>query len=448
VDGQTSRILDPVGVSWNVLLPACDGDVSDLQGVKPYDRSLLITNESNSLNKSSFEVFGANHNFYNTEWQESDASGCQGQTALFPQFKGSKPQRTTASETLIPFFRAHLGPSKAPKLARRFDPSYPLSVKLTNVTAYARGFMATPRASQNFIVDNFNNATGTSSAGVPNQSSGLTQYLHGAASSSHDVTQRAAAVKWSSPGGFLQVNVATAGNSVDVSGFKTLEFRVALRCFGSLCSSSPNPTGDIDFSIALANGNGTLSAPITLKSVAVVRRPVGDDFTLNSILQTVRVPFADFSGADITHFRGVRFTFNQTSASSIFLANVRLTRGRAGPGGLSAAAEASAGPVRVAMTQSETNRIVAIRRVASVAGRAVPGVEIELSSTRAFPIGDALPTLTIGGRSFTLSRFGSGKADSLVFMLEAGEYAVLKDGADVMLEIGGARPWSFGALRK
>jgi hypothetical protein len=100
------------------------------------------------------------------------------------------------------------------------------------------------------------------------------------------------------------------------------------------------------------------------------------------------------------------------------------------------------------MTQSETNRIVAIRRVTSVAGKAAAGVEIELTSTRAFPIGDALPTLTIGDRSFTLSRFGSGKADSLVFMLEAADYAALKDGADVTLEIGGARPWSFGALRK
>src|SRR5262249_8049133 len=144
VDGQTSRILNAVGLWWNVILPGCDGDVSDLEGVKPFDRMLLITNESQSLSKSSFEVFGANHNFFNTEWQQSDAGSCMGQTPLFPQIKGSRKQRETALETLIPFFQAHLGPSKKPAKAKRFDPSYPLPSALTSVTQYARGFTASP----------------------------------------------------------------------------------------------------------------------------------------------------------------------------------------------------------------------------------------------------------------------------------------------------------------
>ncbi len=118
VDGQTSRILDNTGLSWNVLLPGCDGDVSDLEGLRPYDRSLRITGETKALNKSTFQVFGANHNFYNTEWQLSDAEGCNGQTPLFPQYKGSKAQRTTAHGSLIPFFLAHLGPGAKPKKAR------------------------------------------------------------------------------------------------------------------------------------------------------------------------------------------------------------------------------------------------------------------------------------------------------------------------------------------
>jgi hypothetical protein len=452
VDGQTIRILNAAGLSWNVILPGCDGDVSDLEGVKPFDRMLLITTETASLNKSSFEVFGANHNFYNTEWQLSDASGCQGETPLFPQLKGSKKQRKTASETLIPFFQAHLGASTKPSKARRFDPSFPLPSALTAVTAYARGFTPTARASQNFVVDNFNKATGTSSENVPNQSSGLTQYIHGAASSSHDSTQRAASVNWSSSGGFLQVNAAAVGNSVDVSNFRTLQFRVALRCFGALCSSSPDPTGDVDFSISLVNGDDTRSAPIALKSVAVVRRPVGS-FTTNSILQTVRIPLSDFTGINLSTFRGVRFSFDKTSASSIFLANVGLTKQAAGPGGLIVTAQAEAdtsgsAAISVADSQSDSNRIVAIRRVASPTGKAAAAVEIELSSTRLFPIGDALPTLTIGARSFTLSRFPTGKTDHLVFTLEADEYAAIGEGAGVTLHIGGARPWSFGALRK
>jgi hypothetical protein len=453
VDGQTSRILNALGMVWNVLLPACDGDVSDLQGVKPLDRMMRAFTETGSLRKSSFQVFGANHNFYNTEWQLSDASGCQGQNPIFPQLVGSPEQRQTAVHSLIPFFRATVGPTPDPIQARRFDPSFRLPNALANVTDYARGFTPTPRGSANFIVDDFNNATGTSSAGVPNQSSALTQYQHGSAGFNHDPSQRAAAVNWSSTSGFLQVNAAAAGSSVDVSSFRALEFRVALRCFGSLCSSSPNPTGDVDFSIALADGDGTLSTPITLKSVAIVRRPAGE-FSNNTILQTVRIRLSDFVGTDLSDFRGVRFSFNRTATSSIFLANVRLTRRNAGPGGLPdeppqvVDADGSAA-MPVSVSASETNAIVAVRSVASPSGRAALGTEIELSSTRLFPIGGALPTLSIGDQSFTLSRFPpSGKTDRLIFTLEADEYAAVKDGAETTLRIGGARPWAFGKFRK
>ena len=452
VDGQTSRILNALDLPWNVLLPGCDGDVSDLQGVKPLDRMMTITSETQSLNKSSFEVYGANHNFYNTQWQVSDAGGCSGQTPLFPQFGGSASQRATASQTVIPFFVAHVGPVKLLGQARRFDPSYPLPASLTAITAYARGFTPAPRAAMNFVIDNFDKATGTSSRNVANQSSGLTSYSHGAASSSHDVTQRAAAVGWSTAGGFLQVNASNLGVPLDVTAFRALEFRVMLRCFGSLCSSTPNPTGDVDFSIALANSNGTLSTSLTLKSVAVVRRPVGS-FGVNFVFQTVRVPLSSFTGADLANFRGVRFTFNRTAISQISLGNVRLTKTAAGPGGLAAAArplETNAATMPKTTSISETNRIVGIRRILapSATGGSRAAFEIEVSSSRTFPVGGALPTLMIAGRSFTLSRFPDGNTDRLIFTLDADEFASLPDGAEASVVVGGAPRWAIGPLRK
>lgn len=458
VDGQTSRTLNAVNLVWNVLLPACDGDVSNLEGVKPFDRMLKITNEKRSLKKSTFQVFGANHNFYNTEWQESDSSGCLGQTPLFPQFGGSAKQRKTASQTLIPFFRSNLGPMPEANLARRFDPSVPLPTALASVTSYARGYTPTPRASQNLIVDNFDKPTGTSSRGVANQSSSLTQYRHGQAGSSHDPAQRAAAVNWSKAGGFLQVNAAAPGKGLDVSALKALEFRVMLRCFGTLCSSTPSPTGDVDFSIALANGDSTLSAPITLKSRAVVRRP-GGSFSTNELFQTVRIPLASFIGANSTSFLGIRFTFNRTANSSIYLGNVRLTKTAAVDTILATAAiepqtdsEAVALAEVQAAEEAELNEIVAIRHVggdaslsSSMSGEAV---EIEVASTRAFPIGGALPTLVIGDRAFTLSRFSSGATDRFIFTVDAAEFNALKDGDEVSVHVGGARSWNFGPLNK
>ncbi len=442
VDGQTSRILDNTGMQWNVLLPGCDGDVSDLEGLKPYDRSLLITSEHAKLNKSTFEVFGANHDFYNTQWQVSDAYGCDGETPLFPQYKGSKPQRATAYNSVIPFFLAHLGPSATPRKARMFDPSYPLSKKLTSITAYARGFSPAPHTPENFIIDNFDQTTGTSSEGVPDDSEGLSQYVHGQASSSDDATQRAAAVNWSQTGGYLQVNAADKGSSLDISAYPTLEFRVALRCFGTLCSSQSDPTGDVDFSISLADKNDAQSTPVTLKSVAVVRRPVGA-YSDNTIFQTVRVPISAFAGADPANIRGVRFTFDQTQTSSIFLADVRFTKTLAGPGGLAGTVDAPLRPSAAiaAPHGPDANSILAIRQSSA-------GVEIELASSRLFPIGDALPVLTIGDRSYRLSRFPKGKSDRIVFLLKPAEYAAVPEGAKVTLRIGGAAPWTFGTLRK
>ena len=59
VDGQTSRRLDADGTFWNVLLPMCDGDVSSLQGVRPFDRMLLIRTEINS--DSEIDVYRLGH---------------------------------------------------------------------------------------------------------------------------------------------------------------------------------------------------------------------------------------------------------------------------------------------------------------------------------------------------------------------------------------------------
>ena len=455
VDGQTSRILNAVGLAWNVLLPACDGDVSDLQGVKPLDRMLQVTNEATSLPKSSFQVFGANHNFYNTEWQLSDAGGCVGQTALFPQTLGSAQQRATVSNPILAFMKAFVGPAKLPGQGNRFDPSYPLASSLTSVTAYGRGYSGTPRASQNLVVDNFDKATGTSSANVANDSGGLSSYFHGSASGNHDATQRAATVSWGSASAsrFLQTNASALGVPRNATGFQALEFRVALQCSGSLCSSNPAAGGDVDFSIAITDADGQVSPAVTLKSYAVVRRPAGS-FSNNIILQTVRVPLSAFTGVDLTRFRGVRFTFDRTASRTVYLANVRLTRKKAGPGGLPPLGQhepviaAAAIPAQQAV--SDSNRIVDIRRVARSEQLDTdrPAVEIEVVSSRPFPVGGALPELRLGDARFTLSRFEGGAMDRMVFTLTAEEYDALASGVPASVKVGGAATWGFGLLAK
>jgi len=55
------------GVPTTVLLPYCDGDVFDLQGQAYVDQGRYVTPGDRAL-KSAVMVFGANHNYFNTEW--------------------------------------------------------------------------------------------------------------------------------------------------------------------------------------------------------------------------------------------------------------------------------------------------------------------------------------------------------------------------------------------
>lgn len=443
VDGQTSRTLDAEEMAWNVLIGGCDGDVYDWEGVRVFDRMLDQAAEVRSVPKSTLLVYGANHNFFNTEWQESDASGCINQPRYYAR-KGGDLQRRTAYATLLDFMAAHLGAAAVPRRAVGFDPSYPLDSALPRSTTYARGFTATPKAAANFVVDDFDRPTGTSTAGVASLAHGLATYVHGpAGSSAHQPPQTAALLGWSGagPGVYFQTNAAAAGASRDVTGYSALEFRVMLQCPSPDCRQAVARGGDVDFSIALAGPDDHLSAPVTLKSVATVRW-AGGTYAPMEMLQTVRIPLSAFAGFDSAAFRGVRFTFDQTASRAVYIGNVRLTQAAAGPGGAAAPAAVPAGGARTPVATNDVNRVVAIRRVAPET------VEVELGSSRAFPIGGALPELRLGATVSRLSRGVPGANDRLVFSFPAADFDRVAPGAAVSLRIGGAAGWSFGGLVK
>ena len=56
------------GLNTLVLLPFCDGDVSDLQGQQYVDRSRDIVDDTDPSLRSAVMVMGANHNYFNREW--------------------------------------------------------------------------------------------------------------------------------------------------------------------------------------------------------------------------------------------------------------------------------------------------------------------------------------------------------------------------------------------
>lgn len=90
-----------------VLLPYCDGDVSNLQGAWMYDEAR--TEQARHL----FLAMGANHNFYNTVWTRDDWGG-RTDPHCNPDVSGSgrdapDEQRAHGLWIMSTFFRAYVG---------------------------------------------------------------------------------------------------------------------------------------------------------------------------------------------------------------------------------------------------------------------------------------------------------------------------------------------------
>ena len=102
---------------FEVLLPYCDGDVSDLQGVHFYDDARYSA-PGDWRRKHTLLVMGANHNFYNTVWTSGfpGAGDDWGGVVGDPHCDQGQPRRLTAAEQrgtglayMAAFFRRYLG---------------------------------------------------------------------------------------------------------------------------------------------------------------------------------------------------------------------------------------------------------------------------------------------------------------------------------------------------
>ena len=96
-------------MALGVILPACDGDVYDLQGVHFVDDSRYAV-PGDPTSKAVMTAFGANHNFFNTVWSPSsgvpgsfdDGYGCSDRL-YEPQ------QRRVGATYMAAFLRHHVG---------------------------------------------------------------------------------------------------------------------------------------------------------------------------------------------------------------------------------------------------------------------------------------------------------------------------------------------------
>ena len=460
VDGQTSRILNADGTSWNVLLPMCDGDVFNLQGVKPFDRMMLIRTEVPATPKSTFTVWGANHNFYNTEWQLSDSPGCLGHKRLFDHLLGSPDQRATALASVLAFFRGHIGPAADPAFATLFNPQFDFPSSVADVTRIDRGYSDSPNAAVTRTFDDFDQPTGFNSSGALNTASNVT-VTHGGIAN-HSAQQRVAQIAWRAPGSqtYFQSNWTPPGQGQSAKGFKTLDFRVSRQCGDAACSKTDSQwLAATSFSVRLVGADGKLSNAIPISNYLTLTGPVGGLVTFvgsspHPILQTIRVPLAAFgNGPIVGNLRGVRFTFDDTKADEIFIGNIRLSTvsgANAAPFFAPGTLAGADSVIDDSAARTDVNQIKSLRQVTLADG--TTSVEIELTSNREMlPQGELL-VLRIGEQDFSTGRYPqTGETGTVTFTLSAQEFGALQDGAPVTLQYGEGHDdagWRFGKINK
>ncbi|CAN5399007.1 hypothetical protein BH10BDE1_BH10BDE1_19850 [soil metagenome] len=494
VDGQSNRVLDAPSVAWNQTLPLCDGDVSDLQGRMPFERmmarfSAKQEGETRPSAKSLTMVWGANHNYFNTEWQTSDSYGCMGaptQKPIFEETKsGSLQQQSIANQSMTAFFLSHVGEDRMPDLAQNFDPAYTLPNAVTSITNVDRDFVPGYELVKVLRVDDFTSPTGENPAGPKNVISNVQV--------THDTSAEppVANVSWSQPGDdrFYQTNFADKDAGSDVSSFDFLDFRVGR----GLNDPEKELAIPVDFGVELVASDDTVSPIVAIGEYSKLLGPPNDNIELT---QTVRIPLAKFGA--LAKVRGVRFVFNGSKDSKVRLAHVRF--GVAGEKitsygsktfseifDIQAAAALLAGtplslmdanpaettppdmilpadgshllatPFELASPLSKTPfserrgswmRPRKIQKSSQLLGdQGLGAIEFTVASADMFPVMDALPVLNIENHLFPIARFPSnGKTHTMIFTMSKASYDLLPNVGRAQVQYGLKIPSRIWAL--
>jgi hypothetical protein len=476
-DGYTSRNLDMADTRWAVILPMCDGDVKGLLGVKPFDRLQAYTTESRPGFKSTLTVWGTNHNYYNTEWQQSDSTGCvgTGNTAIFsslPGVSGSPSQQLLGKAFATTFFRANVGTARTPSLNALFDPKNALPSSITSVTRVDRGFLLTPDSGETKLLEDFGYASGFSHFGQSNDLKNVTvthQRLP-----EHDIDLHGGLVSWlalSASPRYYQINFAASGSNISLAGYDTLDIRV------DRADNLVNPSSPTDFTVQLVDVNDALSLPRSISDFVTLSGPAGSaDEGVHSMLQTARIPLVSFL-APLDKIRGVRFTFDATASGAIYLAHIRATKIGAKGAGMTlvaptrdvgsvdptTASAAPAAPLRwsapsiraraMATTMAE-GRVVSFgsamaRKPAITVDPADPAeTDIEVASSTPFPVMDDALVLHVGGVEGYFSHYPDpNDLRRVVFTMGPEERRLLRGGEEMTVTCGHTQ-WSLGRLQR
>jgi hypothetical protein len=323
-------------VAFAVMLPYCDGDVSDLQGVHFFDDSRYKV-PGDPTPKHSLTVMGANHNFFNTVWTPggdypggfNDGKWSECQELLTPA-----QERAVGRAYIVSFFRLYLTDTEALEGywtgGRSWDflePAETLVSYLAPDTPTHRmdlGRMTRPRD------------LSRTREGTAVRATRLAKYEwcantetipctpgRGGWADIHRPGLSQAVIGWDNRTGSVRFNVPEAQR--DVTGFDAFQFRTVV-----------NPGYDAnrgfdyqDLAVELVDGAGNRAEVFAsdIDNEALEYPLRGRRQSGHVILNQLRFPLKRFSGVDMTDIRAVTMKFSRTRHGVINVTDVVFSRG-------------------------------------------------------------------------------------------------------------------------
>jgi hypothetical protein len=321
-------------VPMAVMLPYCDGDVSDLQGIHFFDDARYLEPGDPSP-KHTVTIYGANHNFFNTVWSpgggypgafDDGSSQCPGRLT-------QAQQRNAGATFVVSFFRRYLTHTMSQ------DPIWTGATPASIDPARALvTYLAPDRPKRRLDVDRFTKA-----------GSLTTDQPGGDVMIKHLVTKTWCAETFGDPcvsGPHEGSDVHFPGNPQGVLGWKDgtgsirfslpVDVRDVSRFDALQFRGAVNPAYRVnngiarqDLSIKLVDTKGH-HATVSASSVgnAALKYPEGLAKGLgHMILNQVRFPLSRFKAVDLTHVRSVVMSFTRTPKGTIDVSDLAFCSG-------------------------------------------------------------------------------------------------------------------------
>jgi hypothetical protein len=338
----------------DVLLPYCDGDVSDLQGVHFYDDARY--NVPGDPAPKHYElVMGANHNFYNTIWSPSSPfpGAANDWLAFVPgghsdsqcgDGKGNQrlteaQQRGTGLAYMSAFFRAYVGGETQFLPILTGDAPPPPSAQTTNLfVSYHAPDNPELRLDVNRLLNDTNLSVNTLGAAATQTALSPYELCGGEAPQPQrclpdqpnarqpHTTPSARSPKrglsqlktgWNDLTGNYRNNLpANLGN---VSSYQAIQFRVSVNF-----ADARNLAGLAqDFRVKLTDASGASASVRVSDFSSALFFPPGEVGPVPKVvLNTVRVPLTAFGGVNLNNVRSIQFTFDERLQGGVLITDV------------------------------------------------------------------------------------------------------------------------------